>query len=794
MLNSSSCMLRLGAAATLVAALGVTGCHRSSNHSAPAPAVVVPPTVSAITPASGAVGVANNSSISVTFSEAMNPATITPVTFSVGGLSGGTVSYSAASRIATYAPASSLANSTTFTVTITTGVQNPAGLALAAAFVWNFTTGATPDTTPPTVIAMTPLSGATGVPVNVALTAAFDEAMMPVSLDATSFTLQQGTNVVAGTVTYADAGRIATLAPASALAASTTYTATVTTAAQDLAGNFLASSVVWSFTTGTTADTTPPTVTAVSPGPGATGVAVNTKVNATFSESMDPATVTTASFTLSGPGATAVTGTIAYVDLTGIATFKPASALAANTTFTARLTSGVRDLAGNALANAFVWTFTTAVTPDATPPTVLSTIPAAAATGVATNSVLTATFSESMDPATIASATYTLSITAGAAVTGAVSYVDAGRAARFVPNSVLLASTGYTATLTIGVKDSSGNPLAAVYTWTFTTGAVTDTTLPTVTATNPADTAISVVLNKKVNATFSESMDPATLTTATFTLAGPGGASVVGTIAYDTASQIATLSPLANLAANTLYTATLTTGVMDAARNALAANHVWSFTTAANAAQAPVALRSAAPYAVLAGSTVTNSNGTTVNGDLGVSAGTSVTGFPPGVVNGSINAGNSAAAQAQLDLTTAYNDAKGRTTNAISLPGNLGGLTLTPGLYANSSSTGISGTGANGILTLNAQGDPSAVFIFQMASTLTTDSSTSIVLSGGAKAANIFWQVGSSATLGTSSIFYGTILADQSIALTTGVTLTGRALARIGGVTLDSNTVTVPSP
>jgi hypothetical protein len=210
------------------------------------------------------------------------------------------------------------------------------------------------------------------------------------------------------------------------------------------------------------------------------------------------------------------------------------------------------------------------------------------------------------------------------------------------------------------------------------------------------------------------------------------------------------------------------------------------------AAQAPVVLGAAANFAVLAGSTVTNTTTgvTMVTGDLGVSPGTAVTGFPPGVVSGATHAGDAAAAQAQLDLTTAFNDAAGRTVGAVTVAGNLGGQTLTPGLYKSTSSLEIS----SGDLTLDAQGDANAVFIFQMASTLTTTAGRQVILSGGANAANIVWQVGSSATLGTMSVFAGTILADQSITLTTGATLNGRALARSAAVTLDANNVTIPSP
>jgi predicted small lipoprotein YifL len=201
-----------------------------------------------------------------------------------------------------------------------------------------------------------------------------------------------------------------------------------------------------------------------------------------------------------------------------------------------------------------------------------------------------------------------------------------------------------------------------------------------------------------------------------------------------------------------------------------------------------VALGTAGNFAVLAGSGVTNTGATAVTGDLGVSPGTSVTGFPPGTISGATHAGDATAAQAKVDLTTAYNDAAGRTLGPVTVAGNLGGQTLAPGLYKSTSSLAIS----SGDLTLDAGGDVNAVFIFQMASTLTTTSGRQVILSGGADPANIFWQVGTSATLGTNSVFQGTIMADQSITLTTGATLNGRALARVAAVTLDTNTVVRP--
>ncbi|MEX0988512.1 MAG: ice-binding family protein [Bacteroidales bacterium] len=197
-------------------------------------------------------------------------------------------------------------------------------------------------------------------------------------------------------------------------------------------------------------------------------------------------------------------------------------------------------------------------------------------------------------------------------------------------------------------------------------------------------------------------------------------------------------------------------------------------------------LKDAADFAILAGSAVTNTGETKITGDLGLSPGTSVDGFPPGVITGTIRINDELATQAKLDATTAYNDLAGRTsTDIVTLSGNIGGLTLTPGLYKSTSTLSIS----SGDLTFDANGDGNAVFIIQIASSLTTTSDRKVILRGSAKASNIFWQVGSSATFGTTTVFKGTVIALQAITFNTGASLDGRAIARNGEVTLEGNVI-----
>ena len=402
-------------------------------------------TVTATIPTNAATGVPTDQQITAIFSAPVECSTVTASTFTLTGPSGavgGTIGCVAPSATsATFTPTAHLAISTTYSGTVTTGVTEPGGTALAINYVWSFKTGATPSTTPPTVTAVAPLNLATGVAFNTAITAMFDEAMNPTTMNGSTFTLATGcapaaTTPVGGVVTYNPINNIITLTPGSNLAALTCYTATVTTGAMNLAGVAMAAPFVWTFTTGAAPDVTPPTVISTDPLNLATGVPLNQQITATFSEAMKDTTINTTTFTLF-QGTTPIPGIVGYIAGSSTAIFVPSSNLTADTVYTATITTGVSDLAGNFLVNAYVWTFTTAAAPLIVSPTVVSTNPTG--TGVCINAAINATFSTAMDPATINSATFTVTAS-GLPVLGTISLDVTGTIATFTPVNPLTVS------------------------------------------------------------------------------------------------------------------------------------------------------------------------------------------------------------------------------------------------------------------------------------------------------------------------------------------------------------------
>lgn len=333
---------------TLLAVGLLSGCSKDDEQG-------VRPRVISTSPITDATGVATNDEITATFSTEMDEATITNSTFTVKqGTTNVTGVTSYTGTTASFTPGDNLAANTKYTATLSTGIKNSAGRGLARNYVWSFTTGAVPDVTAPTVTLTNPLDDATGVVLNHQIAVTFSEAMKESSIISSNYTVKQGTTSISGVVVYS--GNVATFTPVNNLLPNTEYTVTVTTGAQDKAGNGLSTDKIFTFTTGGLQDTTLPLVNSTNPINGASGVPRNKVVSVNFSEAMDPATINGTTFTLK-QGTASVTGTVAYSGTT--ATFTPSALLNENVTYTATITTGAEDVAGNALASNTVWTFTT---------------------------------------------------------------------------------------------------------------------------------------------------------------------------------------------------------------------------------------------------------------------------------------------------------------------------------------------------------------------------------------------------------------------------------------------------
>lgn len=609
-----------------------------------------------------------------------------------------------------------------------------------------------------------------------------------------------------------------------------------------------------------------PTVTTVTPSNNATGVSTNNAViSIAFNQAMNPITGA-ASFKLTcAAPCVNPTGTVALDATNKIATFTPATTLTPLTLYTATVAGATSLATGVAIESPHVWTFTTAVT-DTTRPGVTLTVPATATpgptTGVATNSAITAVFTEDMAPATITSTNFTVTCASPCVTpTGTVSYAASSRTAVFTPASALAADSTYTGTVTTGATDLAGNalggnqgafPAASNHMWTFTTAAVAAPAGDvSVSSTNPSANSANICTSGSINATFSVPsglrMDPLTVDATTFTVTGPapGLTPVIATsVRLDVATgRIATFTPLTAFTAGVTYTATIKGGVIGAKdlsvpANAMASDFSWTFIAddCATPNLAAVALGSVSTFGTFGGSAGTTNQGilTIINGDIGTTAvSTAVTGFHDagvgciytetplnvGVVNGMIYTAPpsptvacpdegtavtfAVASEARADALTAYNALVAKAGGPDPGAGNLANLVLVPGVYtAASGSFMIEG----GDLTLDAQGNANAVWVFQMATTLTVGgpgaaAPQSIILVNGAQAKNVFWQVGSAATINAAGggTMVGTIIAQEGAAISTSgnvdvVTLNGRVLSLGASVTLVNTVINVPAP
>lgn len=582
-----------------------------------------------------------------------------------------------------------------------------------------------------------------------------------------------------------------------------------------------------------------PTVTNVAPLDNATGVGTaNTVITAQFSEPMAPVTAANFTVTCTTSCTNPPTGTVALNAAKTIATFTLSnSPLLALTTYTATVTGAKSIATGLALASPFVWHFTTGATPDTTRPRVTLTIPADAAVDVATNTAITAVFSEEINPVTIESpaTSFTLACAScvSTSVTGNVSYAVGSRTAVFTPTTpaVLEAGKTYTATITVAATDLAGNTLTSGLVpnpWTFTTAQAPalDTTAPKVSSTNPANGAAAVDVNQLISATFNEAMKATTISTGSFTLTGPGATPVAGTVSYDALNNIATFTPSnPPLAFSTLYTATITNAATDLAGNALlvpAASGLpvpnpWTFTTADAPIVIPppapalaINLRSAASFGIASRAGLTSTGVTVVNGDVALwptATCTDSTGGPGGAsrsclfktyptdgsltgltVNGSIyfagdpfDNGGTANAVAN-DLQIAWNEARNKVdTQGAILADEMGGKTFFPGVYHNANL----GLMIGGVATLDAQNDANAIFIFKVDSTFvdsgTLLSPSQIKLINGAQARNVWFVTGLDLTIGSGTSWNGNILVGRDATVNMGSTVLGRVLAGASG-------------
>lgn len=429
-------------------------------------------------------------------------------------------------------------------------------------------------------------------------------------------------------------------------------------------------------------------------------------------------------------------------------------------------------------------------------PTVISSSPLMDETDVAINASIEITFNEEMETSTINTTTFTL-VEGANSVAGIVTYSN--KVAIFSPTNNLNAGTLYTATLTSGAKNLNGNSLMEDYSFGFTTGIVVDNTAPTVIETNPINNATDVARNKVISITFSEDMNSTSITSTSFTLA-QGANAVAGSIEY--ADKTARFIATNNLDAGTVYTATVTTNIEDLASNAIATK-TWTFTTGSQAGLSAVNLRAAANYVILAKTAINNSPTSAITGDMGISpaATTFITGFgltdatgyaTSPQVTGKVYAADMASptgsnlTTAIENMLTAYTDAAGRPTpDFLNLnSGDIGGETLVAGLYKWGSTVTIPGD-----VTISGSADD--VWIFQIDNDLTMSADMNIILSGGAQAKNIFWQIAGEAIIGANSHFEGIILSQTGITLQTGASLNGRMLAQTA-VILDANAVNKP--
>ncbi len=530
----------------------------------------VAPTVAQTSPQSGDTGVPISAPIVVQFSKAMDPATLTAQSFTLsddftGNSVPGMVQVDPTGTTASFVPQSFLGVGRTFYVQLTSTVEDSSGNALTGSGTYyTFTTAFTADTTAPQVLGSSPSAGAAAVPLNAVIVLEFSK---PLDVISVSHGLQvlSGGQPVPGSMALSNSNQRVTFTPLGGLAANAVYTVVTTAQITDVGGLALANPGTFSWTTGAAADTTTPSVTSVSPGNNETGVPVNAFVQLQFNKLVDPWTVTTATFQVLNSTGVRISGSVSSNGQT--ATFTPSGPLNSFATYYVQGTSGITDLEGHGLSY-FQSSFTTGLATDTSAPAVVTVSPANGASSVPANVHVDLTMSVPLSAASVTNNAVVVS-SGGVAVPGTVSLGSSGTTLRFVPASLLAASTTYTMTVS-GFTDQAGNPVVP-FTSSFTTGTsgVANTTRPAVVTVTPANGASAVAVNSTVVLTFNEAVDGTTVIEATVPVSVGGFTGVLaGSYALDGTGTVVTFTPLSPLPGNATVTVQVNSGLLDLSGNA----------------------------------------------------------------------------------------------------------------------------------------------------------------------------------------------------------------------------------
>lgn len=555
----------------------------------------------ALSPAHTQSGIGTNATVDALFSQSLDPTTVTSNTFSVtsGSAIPGTYSFLATDRgpntLVRFTPAVPFAPSGTFTVAITVGIKNSAGIPLLGASSATFSTGTAPDNTPPTIIQVVPPSGSTDIATNRLITVEFSEPMNATTLNATTFTISAGGTPVSGRLAMATGPRgpntLATFTPNQLLNATNPYAVTLTDWLLDTGGNPLGA-VSSNFTTGAGVDNVRPSVVSTSP-PFNTNlgapknIPLNANITVSFSEPMNSRTITANSFQVAftsdagGQQSVSVSGSLAMSSDLRSVTFTPAQPLAPSSTFTATLGSSITDLAGNAILPLLGTQFITGVQATETTPLTVVVSPVSGDTNIAINAPVVFQFSRPVAPTTV-----TVSGSDGP-ILGSVTFEQENRVVRWKPANLIqfAPNTLHSISVSTGGTDLAGVPMAASFGGSFTTGAGTDTTIPTIVSAVPVKNSTGVSRSTSLAVAMSEPINPATaILGRTVLLSGPGATgtgftvSVPGSLSVSADRRTITVAPTQPFFANQGYSLSIT-GVEDLAGNKADSNSFTNFTT-----------------------------------------------------------------------------------------------------------------------------------------------------------------------------------------------------------------------